>query len=69
VLDKSWVPRYFVSYILYHEMLHHVIPSSHGAGRRMLHPPHFAARERMFRDYERSLTWERGHVTRLLRAG
>ena len=26
VLDKSWVPRYFVSYIVYHEMLHHVIP-------------------------------------------
>jgi hypothetical protein len=69
VLDKPWVPRYFVSYILYHEMLHHVIPASQGTGRRMLHPPLFVARERLFRDYDRSLTWERGHVARLLRAG
>lgn len=69
VLDKGWVPRYFVSYIVYHEMLHHVIPSSQGAGRRMLHPPLFVARERLFRDYERALAWERAHVGRLLRAG
>lgn len=67
VLDKAWVPRYFISYIVYHEMLHHVIPSSHGGGRRMLHPPIFQARERLFRDFERALTWERVHIGRLLR--
>lgn len=66
-LDRTWVPRYFVSYIVYHEMLHHVIPSSQGNGRRMLHPPHFLARERVFRDYERALAWERAHISRLLR--
>src|SRR5580693_3476508 len=27
-LDQKWVPRYFVAYIVYHEMLHHVIPGS-----------------------------------------
>jgi hypothetical protein len=68
VLDKPWVPRYFVSYIVYHEMLHHVIPSSQGRGRRMLHPPLFVARERLFRDYDRSLAWEKAHVARLLRS-
>jgi hypothetical protein len=67
VLDKPWVPRYFISYIVYHEMLHHVIPSSHGSGRRMLHPPVFQARERLFRDFERALTWEHAHIGRLLR--
>jgi len=67
-LDRSWVPRYFVSYIVYHEMLHHVIPSSQGSGRRMLHPPVFLARERLFRDFDRSLTWERAHISRLLRS-
>jgi hypothetical protein len=66
-LDKTWVPRYFVSYIIYHEMLHHVIPSTHGGGRRMLHPPMFRERERMFRDYERALGWEKAHISRLLR--
>jgi hypothetical protein len=33
VLDKPWVPRYFVAYVLYHEMLHHVIPAARGNGR------------------------------------
>lgn len=66
-LDKAWVPRYFVSYIIYHEMLHHVIPSTHGGGRRMLHPPVFLSRERMFRDYDRALAWEKAHISRLLR--
>ncbi len=68
VLDKLWVPRYFVSYVIYHEMLHHVIPSSQGGGRRMLHPPIFQARERLFRDYERALSWEKEHIHRLLRS-
>lgn len=68
VLDKPWVPRYFVSYVIYHEMLHHVIPSSQGGGRRMLHPPVFLERERRFRDYERALAWEKAHVGRLLRS-
>jgi hypothetical protein len=67
-LDRPFVPRYFVSYIVYHEMLHHVIPSSQGSGRRMLHPPVFVARERLFRDFDRSIAWERAHISRLLRS-
>jgi hypothetical protein len=68
VLDKPWVPRYFISYIVYHEMLHHVIPSSQGGGRKMLHPPIFRDRERLFRDFERALAWEKAHIGRLLRS-
>jgi CTP:molybdopterin cytidylyltransferase MocA len=68
VLDKPWVPRYFVSFVLYHEMLHHVMPATVVAGRRVLHPPIFQARERLFRDFERSIAWERRHLHRLLRA-
>jgi hypothetical protein len=30
-LDRSWVPRYFVAYVVYHEMLHHMIPSARGS--------------------------------------
>jgi hypothetical protein len=68
ILDKPWVPRYFVSYIVYHEMLHHVIPQSQGSGRRMLHPPIFQARERLFRDFDRAIAWEKAHIGRLLRS-
>jgi hypothetical protein len=66
-LDQKWVPRYFVAYIVYHEMLHHVIPGSRGLGRVNLHPPEFKQREREFRYFQRSLDWEKKHVTRLLR--
>jgi hypothetical protein len=83
VLDRSWVPRYFVAYVVYHEMLHHMIPAARGGprsataiaasasgqiARRMLHPPEFMEREQEFRKYERALEWERRHITRLLRA-
>ena len=68
ILDRPWVPRYFVEYIVYHEMLHHVIPASRGAGRAMLHPPEFRKREREFQQYERAIEWERSRIGRLLRA-
>lgn len=83
VLDRAWVPRYFVAYVVYHEMLHHMIPSARGnarqassniasakgqIARRVLHPPEFLEREREFRNYDRALDWERRHITRLLRA-
>jgi hypothetical protein len=66
-LDAKWVPRYFVAYIVYHEMLHHVIPGSRGLGRVNLHPPEFKEREKAFRHFERALEWEKRHVSRLLR--
>jgi hypothetical protein len=67
-LDQKWVPRYFVAYIVYHEMLHHVIPASRGLGRVNFHPPEFKEREREFRHFDRAMSWEKGHVGRLLRA-
>ena len=67
-LDQKWVPRYFVAYIVYHEMLHHVIPASRGLGRVNFHPPEFRERERAFRHFERAMAWEKRHVGRLLRA-
>jgi hypothetical protein len=67
-LDQKWVPRYFVAYIVYHEMLHHVIPGSRGLGRVNLHPPEFKEREREFRHFDRALAWEKRHLSRLLRA-
>jgi hypothetical protein len=68
VLDRAWVPRYFVAFVLYHEMLHHMIPASRSGARATVHPPEFRERERAFRHYERALAWERAHIGRLLRA-
>jgi hypothetical protein len=66
-LDRKWVPRYFVAFIVYHEMLHHVIPGSRGLGRVNMHPPEFKEREREYHWYQRALDWERRHLGRLLR--
>jgi hypothetical protein len=63
-LDRHWVPRYFVAYIVFHELLHHVIPAVPGS----LHPPELLQREREFRFYERALAWEQKNVGRLLKS-
>jgi hypothetical protein len=67
-LDKDWVPRYFVTYIVYHELLHHLVPAVMDGGRALLHSAEFLHREREFRHYERAMTWERKHIHRLLRS-
>jgi hypothetical protein len=68
VLDGKWVPRYFVAYIVYHELVHHVMPPVRVGGQTLLHPPEFLHREREFRHYERAIAWEEAHIERLLRA-
>ena len=67
-LDRRWVPRYFVAFVVYHEMLHHLVPAQTSARRKLLHSPAFQAREREFTAYERATNWERRHLSRLLRA-
>jgi hypothetical protein len=66
VLDASWVPRFFVEYIVYHEMLHDVLGMPVMNGRRRLHGPDFRARERMFDRYAEAIAWERANLERLL---
>jgi len=60
------VPRFFVEYIVYHEMLHHVVQMPVLDGRRCMHGPEFKARERCFARYAEAIAWEREHLDRLL---
>jgi predicted metal-dependent hydrolase len=66
-LDAAFVPRFFIEYIVYHEMLHQVLPPKQQHGRRDLHGPAFKAREREFAEYALALRWERENLDRLLR--
>jgi hypothetical protein len=66
-LDRPFVPRYFLEYLVFHEVLHHVLPAPIVAGRTLYHSTEFRDRERSFRHYERALVWEKRHLTRLLR--
>jgi hypothetical protein len=67
-LDCEWVPRYFVAWVVFHELLHHVMPVRTQGNRRRLHSPEFRAIERSFHDYERAIDWERINVRRLIAA-
>jgi hypothetical protein len=59
----------FVAFVLYHEMLHHMMPVERGGGRRELHPLEFREREREFRAFDRAVAWEKRSLSRLLRVG
>lgn len=69
VLDRPWVPRYFIAYIIFHEMLHHIYPACGTDERRALHSAEFLEHERKFRWYERAIAWEARNIRRLLRSG
>jgi hypothetical protein len=68
-LDQKQVPRYFVEWIVFHEMLHHVHRARRAAdGRRCVHTPEFLAHERAFHDYRRAQRWEDENLDFLLRS-
>jgi predicted metal-dependent hydrolase len=59
VLDSARVPRYYLKYIVFHEMLHADLGTVTKGARRCIHTAEFKRREKMFRDYERAIAWER----------
>ncbi|MBI5516144.1 MAG: hypothetical protein HY909_20335 [Deltaproteobacteria bacterium] len=65
-LDQAWVPLYFLEWVLYHELLHHVVPMPVINGRRCYHTEEFRTRELAFEDYTRARDWERRNLRRLL---
>jgi hypothetical protein len=67
-LDQAFVPRAYVSWVVFHEMLHEVFGvERRGRGRRKLHPPEFNALEETFPGYAECKQWERDNLHRLLR--
>jgi len=65
-LDRGFVPRYFVEWIVYHEMLHQVHEATLVNGRRQFHTPAFLADEALYEHYERARAWERTHLDEIL---
>lgn len=66
VLDASDVPRFFVAWIIYHEMLHEVHDMPIVDGRRVYHTPEFRRAEAQFEHYAEAVLWERTQVRKLL---
>jgi hypothetical protein len=76
VLRQRWVPNYFVEYVVYHEILHHVMAPEmkklirvSGKGKTPnYHPEVFVLAEKLFRKYDRAMRWEEKNLDRLLTA-
>ncbi|HXX81179.1 MAG TPA: SprT-like domain-containing protein [Thermodesulfovibrionales bacterium] len=62
ILDRRHVPRYFIGFVIYHEMLHADMDIAVKNGRRLVHSKQFKDREKQFRDYEKALKWEKENI-------
>jgi hypothetical protein len=59
LLDQPHFPSYFISYVVYHEMLHSVCPPIKAKrGRYRIHHQDFKVREREFAEYAIAKRWE-----------
>jgi hypothetical protein len=65
-LDRSFVPGFFVEWIVFHEMLHQVHDILVKNGRREFHSKEFLADEMRFEHYVEARLWERSHLDQLL---
>jgi len=64
LLDRKTVPRFFLEFIIYHEMLHAALGTGVRNGRRSIHFKEFRQREKQFAAYEQAVIWEKEHLAR-----
>lgn len=71
MLDDPFFPDFFVKFVVYHEMVHSVVPGSvDKQGRRYcFHHAAFKAREKEFEHYGQAVEWERKNKTTLFSYG
>ncbi len=65
-LDRAYVPRFFVEWVVYHEMLHQVHQAPLVNGRRQFHSKAFLEDEAKFEHFALASLWERDHLEQLL---
>jgi len=63
VIDKRNVPSFLVKFIVYHEMLHADLGVERKGGRRAVHTREFRRREKLFRDFDRVIAWEKRWIS------
>ncbi|RYF12071.1 MAG: hypothetical protein EOO40_02040 [Deltaproteobacteria bacterium] len=67
VLDQSFVPTFYVCFIIFHEMLHELLGTGECAGgRRQLHSREFRLLESSYPRYAECMKWEKDNLTKLL---
>ena len=69
VLDQPAVPRWFVRYVLFHELLHaRLNEPCRSEGRAQHHGPAFRAHERAYPGTAPALSWQEDNLPALLRS-
>ena len=80
VLDQSAVPRFFVRYVIFHELLHAAVDrieasnakartaGSKPPARRIHHSSEFRRREMTYVDWERATSWQKANLSALFRS-
>jgi hypothetical protein len=66
VLDRNYVPKYVITGIIYHEMLHHYLGVESRNGRKMAHTKRFRRFEERFRHYHNLQSWKEKNLRKLL---
>jgi hypothetical protein len=66
-LDDSYVPKFVVEYVVYHEMLHIKHPTQHRNGRRYNHTPAFKRDEEKFAYFDEAEDWIEDNSAKLKR--
>lgn len=67
VYDHPDVPRFALESVMYHEMLHIIIPPYKKNGRNVIHGIEFKKAETAFEHYEKWAVWERNCLRDVLR--
>lgn len=65
LLDDRRVHAFYLEYLMYHEILHEVLPPRLVNGRRIRHFPEFKQREVEFARYDEAIEWERAAISKL----
>jgi predicted SprT family Zn-dependent metalloprotease len=65
-LDRSYVERYVIKGIIYHEMLHHYLGVEIHNGRKIAHSKTFRRLESRYRYHDRLQAWKEKNLHRLL---
>lgn len=66
-LDRKDIPLFFIEYLVYHEMVHSVVPREYSlSGRTIFHGKKFKEYEKRFPLYERAIAWEKANTYVLL---
>jgi hypothetical protein len=59
LLDSAHTPAWYLEFLVYHELLHAVIPPRAGSTRLLIHPPEFRRLERRHEHHGRARQFER----------